>query len=170
MLSYSLTHVSPPAGHTWSEYKNTELGFAISYPSDIAHPNALTNPPSQDGIFPGADEVRFYDAQERQMYISLWAQQTNAADPDGWFNEAYGPDGKGWHIAYRNKVGGVDGYPAIGVGENTPSIAPESYDLTIVHGGKAWTLILDQQRLSSLDVSYILQSFRFLHWWERLWK
>jgi len=87
MLSYSFTHVPPPADRTWSEYKNKELGFAISYPSDIAHPYAVVHPPSPDGIFPGADEVRFYDAQEQHMYISLWIQQTKAKDPDGWFKE-----------------------------------------------------------------------------------
>lgn len=151
--------ITVPTDHTWTEYKNDKLGFVMAYPSDIAHPREITEPAGSDGIFPGAETVVFFDANEQQKYISLWVQQTNAKDASGWFKEVYGSDGKGWHISTSTKVANID---AVGVSENIPSIAHDNLDLNFVRSGYAWSLSFDNTRLTSADIEYIRQSFRFI--------
>ncbi len=158
-LQSNSTDLITPGDHTWSEYKNTELGFAVSYPSDISHPRKITERASQDGIFPGAETVVFFDAQEQQRYISIWIQRTNAKNANEWFKEVYGSDGKGWHISTATKIADIE---AVGVSENIPSIAHDGYNLNFVRTGNAWSLSLNDTLLSPNDIEYIRQSFRFL--------
>lgn len=151
--------VTAPNDHTWSEYKNSELGFAINYPSDILHPRQIAERPSPDGIFPGANTVIFFDGQEQQRHFSIWIQQTKARNADEWFKEVYGSDGKGWHISTTTTIANAE---AVGVAENMPSIAYDNYNLNFVHGGNAWSLSFDDAHLSQEDINYISKSFHFL--------
>lgn len=153
------TTVTIPNDHTWSEYKNTKLGFILAYPADATHPREITQPASVDGVFPGAETVVFFDMQEQQRYASVWVQQTKAKDAVGWFEEVYGPDGKGWKISTTSTIAGI---PAVGVSEIVPGIAYNNYNLNFVHEGNAWSLSFDDTRLSSDDIEYIRESFRFL--------
>ena len=151
---------TPPVDHTWSEYKNTKLGFIMAYPADITHPREVTQPAGVDGVFLGAETVVFFDTQEQQRYISVWVQQTKAKDATEWFREIYGIDGKGWRISTTSTVAGI---PAVGINEIMPSIAHDNYDLNFVQGGNAWSLSFDDTRLSQQDIEYIRQSFKFTH-------
>ncbi len=151
--------VTVPSDHTWSEYKNAGLGFLVSYPSDILHPSQIVETPSTDGTFAGAKTVVFFDAREQQRYFSVWIQQTSAKNTNEWFTDVYGMDGKGWHIATTTTIADVE---AVGVSENVPSIAHDNYNLNAVEDGNAWSLSFDETRLSSADIEYMRQSFRFL--------
>lgn len=151
-----------PSGHTWTEYKNKKLGFAIAYPSDITSPYEARHPATPNG-FTGADTLQFFDdARDPNALISLWIAKTKAIDAESWFYES-GLTGQ--RIATTTTMGGV---LAVGKREIIPSIAYDQYNLNFVHGGELWNLYIQDWRFSPQEIEYIGQSFRFLHWWERI--
>ncbi|OHA84317.1 MAG: hypothetical protein A2937_02155 [Candidatus Yonathbacteria bacterium RIFCSPLOWO2_01_FULL_47_33b] len=152
-----------PSGHTWTEYKNKKLGFVIAYPSDISHPYEARHPAAPNG-FTGADTLQFLDdALEPNSLVFLWIAKTKANDAESWFYGSGLAGGK--YIATTTTIGGA---LAVGTREIIPSIAYNQYNLNFVHGGELWSLYIQDWRFLPQEIEYIGQSFRFLHWWERI--
>lgn len=157
--------LNAPPGHTWAEYKNKKLGFVIAYPSDMAHPIEVNEPPNPNG-FTGADIVWFQDdAKQPANLMFMWINKTKATDAFSWFSLMYGPNGKGYKIATTTTMGGVS---AVRVDEAIQSIAYNAYNLNFVHGGNVWSFNVQDWRFSSEEIDYMRKSFRFLNWRERI--
>lgn len=148
----------------WSEYRNEELGFSISYPVGLLTASEITHNLNQDNSLSPAKEVRFYKITDETVGeyssapISIWVQDAAVKNIDEWFLAVYGLDGD-WTIATRREISGLT---AISVSEKEAAPAKDNYDFSFVQAGKVWTITLDDNYFSTEELDDILSNFRLL--------